>query len=322
MAALETKVDTYEREISRLKRALDRSDDYIEELKRQHGQSRNMLSFDDMTSKMTERAIRNGTHENSFATQSKSPQDMESPLLSLQNSRIDDLATVALATRNSTYSDSISRGVDMTLQCQLQRSYNVSSSASEKDANNETATHRSIFEDPSKFPACAKLIELTKVRRDFVEPQPGEVMPLDAVGRLVDQISNHSNSPNHQCDLDENPIPKGKTSERTQSRSLARSLESIQNKLSASGNATTESYCRVSSPSSSFGGFAEASYSEQADKGSLSADSQTGSPDNQQFPRIPVQTSLVASDSQTYPSSVILSNDKFGPKRIKVEETD
>lgn len=316
MAALETKVDTYEREISRLKRALERSDDYIEELKR-HQQSHSRNLFEDIPPRLTEHGLCNGTYESPFPAQSKSPQDIESPLMSVQNSRIDELATVALATRGSRYPDfsvPASHGADMTLQSQLQRSYNVTSSESEKEPKNEAPTPRSIFEDPSKFPACAKLIELTKVRRDFAEQQPGEILPLDATGGLLDQVSNHSDSPSHQADVEESTMVK------TSPRNLARPIENIQNRpLMTPGKTTTDSYCRGSSPSPSCSAFTDVSYSKQGDVGCMSADSQTDLHDNQRFSQSPARTSPSA---QSYPSSVILSGDSFGPKRIKVEKTE
>ena len=321
-------MDTYEREINRLKRALERSDEYIDDLKRQHqNPARNALRFEEMPSRMSERPLRNGwsegAYESAFTAPNSSSQDIESPLISMQR-RIDELATVALATSNSTYSkfsSSPAHAADMSLSGQLQMSYNVTSSENENETRIETPTARSIFEDPSKFPACAKLIELTKVRRDFGEQPPGEILPLDASGRLVDQMSNHSNSPKQHGEQDDSSFANAANSETTATQ---RNIETFQNYPSTSGISISEFSRTVSSPQSSYTTFAEVSCSKQGDNCDpccATTASQTHSRDDEQFSKSPVRTSPSIT-SQSYPSSVVLTNENFAAKRIKIEEPE
>ena len=315
MAALETKVETYEREINRLKRALERSDEYIEDLKRK-GMPRN--HFDDL--RMNEHALRDGTYDSAFTAPSSSSHDIESPLISMQR-RIDELATVALATSNSPYSKfngASSQTMDMNLSGQVQ--YNVTSSENESESTPETSTPRSIFEDPSKFPACAKLIELTKVRRDLGEQPPSDIVPLDASGRLVDRISNHSRSPKPQDEPDDIKVIKTITSETTESQNLSRVPDSVHDKPSPSSVSASESSFAGSPPSSPCTAMYEVSCSKRddnCDPGSTPKDSQSDNRHEQQFLRASTQLS-----PRSYPSSVVLPFDNFTPKRIKIEDQD
>ena len=311
MAALETKVDTYEREINRLKRALERSDDYIEDLKRK-SMSRN--HFDDL--RINDHALRDGTYDSAFTAPSSSSHDNESPLISMQR-RIDELATVALATSNSPYSKfngTLSNTMDMSLSGQVQ--YSVTSSENENEPTAETATPRSIFEDPSKFPACAKLIELTKVRRDLGEQHPAEIIPLDASGRLVDRISNHSTSP-RPCELDDIKVTKTITSEATGSQNLSRVPDSVNDKPSPSSVSASESSSPSSSPCTAMSEVSCSKLDDTSDNGGTPKDSQSDNRNEEQFLRASTQAS-----PQSYPSAVVLPYDNFTPKRIKVEDPE
>ena len=320
-------MDTYEREINRLKRALERSDEYIEDLKRKNAYRNH---FDEM--RTNEPAVHDGTYESAFTAPSSSSNDIESPLISMQR-RIDELATVALATSNSSYSNfngSSSHGVDIALSGQVQ--HNVTSSELEQTA--ETPTPRSIFEDPSKFPACAKLIELTKVRRDLGDQAPVEILPLDASGRLIDRISNHSNSPRLHGDLDDNRLIKTLASDSTVPRNLSNMLDSFHDKPSTSSVSAPDSCGTGSSPSSPFTAMTEVSRSklkDSCDSGNtptdlrpidtLSTDSHSEHQDDPHFiKRHSIETS--PSTAQTYPSAVTLPYDTFTSKRIKLEDPE
>ena len=318
MAALETKVETYEREINRLKRALERSDEYIEDMKRK---SASRHHFEDL--RPNEHSLRDGSYESAFTAPNSSSHDAESPLISMQR-RIDELATVALATSNSPYSkltSSSSHPMDMSLSGQLQIQYNVSSSENDNEA--DSPTPRSIFEDPSKFPACAKLIELTKVRRDLGEQIPGEIIPLDASGRLIDRTSNHSNSPRPQLELDDNKSMKALSSEASGPRNPSRILDSITDKPSTSGVVTSDSTCADCSPLSPFHTTSEApclNFNENCDPCTTPTSSNSDNGDDQQFVRSTNHPS--SSMSHSYPSSIVLPYDNFAAKRIKVEHPE
>jgi len=324
VAALETKVDAYEREISRLKRALERSDEYIEDLKRKNTYRNH---FDEM--RMTEPAVHDGTFESAFTAPSSSSHNIESPLISMQR-RIDELATVALATSNSSYSNfngSSSHSVDIALSGQVQ--HNVTPSEHEPTA--ETPTPRSIFEDPSKFPACAKLIELTKVRRDLGDQAPVEILPLDASGRLIDRISNHSNSPRLHSDLDDNRLIKTVGSDSTVSRNVSKMLDCFHDKPSTCSISAPESCGTGSSPSSPFTAISEVSCSKLKNNCDSGTDlrpidtlpTDTEHQDDPNFvKRNSTETSPSTAPVQSYPSAVTLPYDTFMAKRIKLEDPE
>lgn len=199
VAALQTKADNYEREVVRLRRALERSDEYVDELKQgldsqyqphdaSNHQVRNNSDFsgsDDRldiepSNRVVENAAQSSSHPNSDR----------------QTSRIDEFANIALATRHlpvdasslDNPSDTQQRSPlemqpmdpvevdDIDALSQLASKYTatgVDVTASGGDViDDQRVRRRSIFEDSSKFPACAKLIELTKFRRDVSDPSP------------------------------------------------------------------------------------------------------------------------------------------------------
>ena len=178
--------------MSRLRRALERSDEYIEELKRIQNIDRNNKNETDI--------------EHCFPSQMSSAQIIKTTThSSTQASRIDELASVALATQRSpadpapsypvTLSDQLSKRKQTSptiSQCREERISGQSTSTFDHNAINcnglegiDNTSHRSIFEDSSKFPACAKLIELTKVRRDLDDHLPADVVPLDSPANAV-----------------------------------------------------------------------------------------------------------------------------------------
>ncbi len=181
---MQTKVDHYEREIARLRRALDRSDEYVDELKRKiDGKKRDndsnelpVRNFNDFSDRSEVSFVGN---ETSTSSRDKGQQRMPS---SLEASRIDELANIALATRHIPFETPIS---DNSPVVQRRSPLDIAASPHELPAmnsgfpnggfdadvsnNSQSNSQRSIFEDPSKFPACAKLIELTKVRREAAD---------------------------------------------------------------------------------------------------------------------------------------------------------
>ena len=178
--------------MNRLRRALERSDEYIEEIKRIQNIDRNNKNDTDI--------------DHCFPSQMSSAQIIKTAThSSTQVSRIDELASVALAAQRSpadpapsypvTLSDQLSKRkhTPPTIsQCSEERISGQSASVFDHNTMNcnglesiDSASHRSIFEDSSKFPACAKLIELTKVRRDLDDHFPADVVPLDSPGNAV-----------------------------------------------------------------------------------------------------------------------------------------
>lgn len=174
--------------MNRLRRALERSDEYIEELKRIQNIDRNNKIDTNI--------------EHCFPSQRGAAQIMKT---TTQASRIDELASVALAAQRSPADPATSYPVTLGDQLSARKHTPpiISQSSEERNSSqgtsvfehsmvnsndldsNDNTTHRSIFEDSSKFPACAKLIELTKVRRDLADQFPADVVPLDSPGNAV-----------------------------------------------------------------------------------------------------------------------------------------
>eukprot|EP00794_Sanderia_malayensis_P018412 gene18412-20266_t len=242
MAALQTKVDDYEREVARLRKALQRSDEHIDELKRkvdatpqspQHDAATQLLPREASTS---ESAVRNYASFSSelgvVASSSCGERAASSRNLvdtqgiantALQVSRIDELANIALAAgddlpptimqlqhlqqqqtpprlRVSTPFDqqqpAMHSGLlsgDTVVSCDV--------SGSQVSDINE----RSIFEDSSKFPACAKLIELTKVRRtdaaDQVPDSPQNAVTPSPSSVEQRETTSYQQAPNERSNL-------------------------------------------------------------------------------------------------------------------------
>ena len=224
VAALETKVEMYEREIKRLQMALERSDEYIEELKQQPGFSKQFRSSSDVLARSSERSYTGETHspEASFIASHS------------HNSKMDNLASVALGTRIPLLSSSNNQGLAAISPAQGYKNYSLSQSESgavyqlesKLVENVETlttpcSTTRSIFEDPSKFPACAKLIELTKVRRDLSDIQPAGIMPVDSSSESSETRHENTDLSENVCDPIANSsareeIPSGSCSDKSQ----------------------------------------------------------------------------------------------------------
>ncbi len=175
VAALQTKVENYEREIARLRRALERSDEYVEEIKRQiHAQNHPqdlaeypVRSCNDFSCSEQHEVVVNETSAASCVSPRRTTAN------ALDASRIDELANIALATRHLPFdSDNANLAQKSPIfieENQMDQPIIYSNDGAGNspgcNASTESQRGRSVFEDSEKFPACAKLIELTKCRR-------------------------------------------------------------------------------------------------------------------------------------------------------------
>ncbi|XP_065059092.1 ORC ubiquitin ligase 1-like isoform X2 [Rhopilema esculentum] len=328
VAALETKVEMYEREIKRLQMALERSDEYIEELKQQPGFSKQFRSSSDVLARSSERSYTGESHspEPSFIASNS------------HTSKMDKLASVALGTRIPLLSSSNNQGLAAISPAQGYKNYSISQSESgavyqlegKLMENAETlttpsSTTRSIFEDSSKFPACAKLIELTKVRRDLSDIQPAEIMPVDSSSESSETRHENTDLSENVCDLvasssAKEEIPSSSCSDKSQNFN---SSDPKAGQLSPHGTATKAYSQYNNSPDAAL----SPSHSKTSNPQAFYRQASPQSPLTQSSAYGPLKTSYPS--SVTFQSNELQSNARKSPgynctaaKKIKVEEED
>lgn len=180
MVALQTKVDNYEREVQQWKKALKRADDYIEELTLQLEMHKNkrLVSNDDSSGASVLDNESCGS-ANKTGRVSSSPTRSCTPVIMRSTSGISASETLIniSSKKNTVSNDQGNTNIsDDVIKQQGNPAFNDKSSSnmiSHPDplmSRTKEKTSEKVLTEPHLFPACAKLLELTKARQNMSPP--------------------------------------------------------------------------------------------------------------------------------------------------------